>query len=232
MLKKWTLFLLFGLAAQANAISNPADLHRVIASKEWSQGVTLCDALPEEEALRAERGRGELPASHYAEMAALCAAIESGAGDDLAADWWWFTATAIDSKAALNLLPDLRSNGLLTQLSPPRKPIPLKRPPKGSPPHVTLPTGEVVDGQPVKLVKQPRPPKGMFRRRRHTEVTINLLIGTDGIPRQPLLVSAQASPLYTFLALSYLRQWRFAPAMVAGEPTACAYQLTVNTDAI
>jgi hypothetical protein len=51
-------------------------------------------------------------------------------------------------------------------------------------------------------------------------------------PAPPLLVSAQASPLYTFLAIAYLRQWRFTPAMVAGEPTACAYQITVNTDVI
>jgi len=234
MLKRWTLLLLFGLAAQANAVTEPTDLRRVITSKEWSRGVALCDSLPEGEALRATRSaRGQLPASRYAELAALCAAIESGAGDDVAADWWWFTAAAMDAKAALDLLPEFRSNGLLNQLSPPRKPVQVRVPTKGAPPRVTLPTGEVVDGEPVKLVEHPRPPKWMFRPGvRHTQITIDLIIGADGIARQPLLASAQSSPLQVFLTFAYLRQWRFAPAMVAGQPAASSYQLTVNTDAI
>src|SRR6185295_6951814 len=224
---KLILLLLFGFAAEANASSTTAVLRRVLASQEWRKGNAVCASLPEGEARRA--GLVKLPASHYAQLAALCAAVKSGAGDDLAADWWWFTATAMDAKAALELLPELRASGLLTRLSSPRK---LARNVAGklAKPQVTLPTGEAVDGEPVKVIEAPRPPRWMFRRVAHTEVAVELLIGADGIPRQPLLVSAHAAPLHVFLAFAFLRQWRFSPAMVAGKPTPSTYQLSVNTE--
>lgn len=115
-LRALTFSLLFGLAVQAGATTSPAKLRGIIASHEWKQGVADCNFLPDQES---GRDRGKSPGSHFAELAALCAAVESGAGDDQAADWWWFTAMAMDSKTALGLLPELRSNGLLTRLSPP-----------------------------------------------------------------------------------------------------------------
>jgi hypothetical protein len=235
MLKTLILAFLFALAVQANAASTPEKLRSIVASREWTQGVALCDSLPDDESNRYGRPRPTVrPASEYAELAVLCAAIESGAGDDLAADWWWFTATAMDVKAALGLLPELRSKGFLTRLSPPRKSVvnpALKK--AGERPLVTLPTGEEVEGERVKVVENPRPPKWFFRAlhaSRHVEITVELVIGSDGIARQPLLISASIDPLQAFLAFAYLRQWRFSPAVVAGQPTASAYQLKINAD--
>ena len=232
MLKQRTLSLLFGLAAQATVASTPAELRGVITSHEWSRGGAACASLPDEESRQTDRWR--LPASHYAELAALCAAVESGAGDELAADWWWFTATAMDSKAALGLLPELRSNGLLTRLSSPRKSVTSVAVKETARPHVTLPTGEEIDGERVKVVGQPRPPEwfstGHYAMR--AQVVVEIVIGTDGIARQPLLLSARAQPLLTFLTFAYLRQWRFHPARVAGQPTASAYQIRINIDTI
>ena len=232
MPKTLILALLFGLAAQANAASIPVRLRSMIASRDWSQGVALCTSLPDDESNRYERPHPTFrPASEYAEMAALCAAIESGAGDDLAADWWWFTATAMDLKTALDLLPELRSSGLLTQLSSPRKPVTsLALKPKGRPP-VTLPTGEEVEGEKAKVIEQPRPPKWFFRAVHglgHVEIVVELVIGSDGIARQPILISTSTPPLQAFLAFAWLRQWRFSPAEVAGQPTASIFQLRVN----
>jgi hypothetical protein len=90
MVKTLVLALLLGLVGRADGATTPERLRGFIASHDWSQGTALCAALPEREANLS--GRPRLPSSHYAEVAALCAAIESGAGDDLAADWWWFTA--------------------------------------------------------------------------------------------------------------------------------------------
>lgn len=232
MPKTLILALLFGLAAQANAASIPVRLRSMIASRDWSQGVALCTSLPDDESNRYERPHPTFrPASEYAEMAALCAAVESGAGDDLAADWWWFTATAMDLKTALDLLPELRSSGLLTQLSSPRKPVTsLALKPKGPPP-VTLPTGEEVEGEKAKVIEQPRPPKWFFRAVHglgHVEIVVELVIGSDGIARQPILISTSTPPLQAFLAFAWLRQWRFSPAEVAGQPTASIFQLRVN----
>jgi hypothetical protein len=226
MLKKLTLLLLFGLAAQANAASTTAELSRILASHDWKEGEAVCASLPEVEGHRANRGL--LPPSHYAQLAALCAAVESGAGDDPAAEWWWFTATAMDGKTALELLPEFRSRGLLTRLSSPRK-LAWSATAKAATPQVILPTGEAVDGEGVKVVEQPRAPHWMFHPVK-TQVVIELLIGADGIPRQPLLVSVHSLPLHVFLAFAYLRQWRFSPAMVGGKPTPSAYQLSINTE--
>jgi hypothetical protein len=230
MPKTLILALLFGLVARASAASTPATLRSMIASHDWSQGVALCDSLPAAESNPRPVPR---PASELAEMAALCAAVESGAGDDLGADWWWFTATAMDFKTALGFLPEFRSSGLLTRISPPRKAVisPALRP-KGGPP-VTLPTGEEVEGEKVKVVEQPRPPKWFFRSVHstgHLEIVVEMVIGSDGIARQPLLISTSFSPLRAFLALAYLRQWRFSPAKVAGQPTTSIFQLRVNVD--
>lgn len=234
MPKTLILALLFGLAAQANAASTPVTLRGMITSHDWSQGVALCNSLPEDESNRYERPRPTLrPASEYAEMAALCAAIESGAGDDPAADWWWFTATAMDLKTALDLLPELRSSGLLTQLSPPRKPVTsLALRPKNRPP-VILPTGEEVEGEKANVVAPPRPPKWFSRAVHgsgHVEIVVELVVGSDGIARQPILISISTPPLRAFLAFAWLRQWRFSPAKVAGQPTASIFQLRINAE--
>lgn len=231
MVKRMVLVLLLGMAVRAEGASTPERLRGFLAAKDWSQGSALCAALPEQEANR--RDRPPLPPSYYAEAAALCAGIESGAGDDAAADWWWFTATAMDGKAALALLPQLRSAGLLAHLSPPRKAVtgPELRP-EGRPP-VTLPSGEEVAGERVSVVEQPRPPHWFFKAAGvpgHREVAVELLIGADGIARQPLLISAKAGSLQAFLTFAYLRLWRFSPARVAGQPTASIYQLKVHTD--
>jgi hypothetical protein len=232
MPKTLILVLLFGLAGQAHAASTPVKLRGMIASRDWSQGVALCGSLPEDESNRFERPHPTFrPASEYAEMAALCAVIESGAGDDLAADWWWFTATAMDLKTALDLLPELRSSGLLTQLSPPRKPVTSLAPKPKERPPVTLPTGEEVEGEKVKVVEQPRPPKWFFRALRglgNVEIVVELVIGSDGIARQPTLISTSTPPLRAFLAFAWLRQWRFSPAKVAGQPTESIFQLRIN----
>lgn len=225
MLKPITFSLLFALALQANASTNPDKLRRTIESKDWSQGVADCDFLPEE---AGRLDRRQQSGSYYAELAALCAAVASGAGDEQAADWWWFTALAMDAKTALDLLPGFRSNGLLAQLSPPRNPVVVPVA-KGSPPKVTLPTGEKVDGERVKATSPPRLPKGY----RGAKVTIELIIGSDGIARQPVLVpsgTSRPNPLHVFQTFAFLRQWRFSPAKVAGQPTASAYAITISSN--
>jgi hypothetical protein len=216
--------LLFGLAVQASASTNLAKLRGNIASHEWRQGVADCDSLPDQESGRSDRGKS-LP-SHYAELAALCA-VESGAGDDQAADWWWFTAMAMDSKTALGLLPELRSQGLLTRLSPPRNPVEVVVK-KGENPQVLLPTGEEVEGERVKGLAPSQAPRwfGAIHK-----IIIELIVDSDGIARQPLLISKavlRVDPRSIFLTFAFLRQWHFSPAKVAGQPTAAVYVLVVN----
>ena len=131
---------------------------------------------------------------------------------------------AMDSKTALGLLPELRSNGLLTRLSPPRSPV-TSLAKEGTHPQVTLPTGKEVDGERVKAVAPSLAPRWYSV---SDKIVVELIIGSDGIARQPILLSPGAQPLQVFLHFAFLRQWHFSPAKVAGEPTTTAYVIVVN----
>lgn len=83
----------------------------------------------------------------------------------------------------------------------------------------------------VRVVERPRAPGWLSRpsSTKPTLVVVDLLIGEDGVARQPVLLKAQGLPLHAFLAFAYLRQWRFTPAKVDGKPTASAFQVSVRT---
>ena len=214
------------------AAADAAGLRAVIANKSWVEGVAACDSLPATETRRADRR--QLAAAHYAELATLCAGISDGAGDARGAGWWWFTALAMDHQAAMASRDDLQARGLLTTLPPPRQRVP-DAATAGQPApreRVTLPSGEVVVGTVAQIVERPRPPDWMFRAVpgvRRTQVALEMVIGEDGVAREPVLVSAQALPLHAFQAFSFLRQWKFAPAAVDGKPVASVYQVSVTT---
>src|SRR5436190_12658687 len=77
------------------------ELRDLLASKSWAQATSLCEGLPKAEGRRPDIK--QLKGPHYAQIAALCAAAFSGAGDQDGADWWWFTAAARDSPSATKL---------------------------------------------------------------------------------------------------------------------------------
>lgn len=234
MLKRSAFLLLaalVGLTLQAAAVTTPADLRRLLDSRDWQKGASRCADLAAVEGLRGQPDP-PLPGSHFAESAALCAAIESGRGDDLAAEWWWFTAAAMDVDTARGLLPELQAAGLLTRLPPPRNPLVNwdgKR--SKGPMTVVLLTGEVVEGQRPEVTRQPRPPRSMRAHRPRTQIVMELLVEADGTTRQPLLITgAGASPLQVFQTFDWIRRWRFSPAKVEGKPTPVAYQFSINTE--
>jgi hypothetical protein len=210
----------------ASAAASDA-LHRSIEAGDWATGLAICEQLAATEARRPDRR--QLSARAYAEKAAHCAAIASGAGDQALATWWWFTAVALDTRSALGLLPDFREKQLLLDLPPPRAASANHKLENG---QVQLPTGEVVVGQSSTVALRPEPPKHMFRpisAIAATDITVELLIDTAGRPTQPLLVSAKALPLHALLVFDYLRGWRFTPARIEGQPVTSVYRLTVKT---
>ncbi len=226
----WIATFLLAGATRLAAASAEDELRRFVDEQRWRDGAAACEELPADEARWTYRY--QLTGAHYAKVAALCAAIASGGGDQDAAGWWWFTATAMDSQAALRLLTELRAKGLLAELPPPRAAIDVDvSKEKAASPMITLADGTRVAGNLVKIVERPRPPDWLFRASstRPTLVIVDLLVGEDGVARQPVLVKAQGLPLHAFLAFAYLHQWRFAPAKVDGKPTASAFQVSVGT---
>ncbi len=215
---------LFAAAAHA---SDP--LGRAIETRDWASGSKKCESLAADEARRPDRR--QLSAAQYAEKAAQCAAIASGAGDPADATWWWFTAIAMDAQRALELLPSLRERRLLLELPPPRSLVGSATG-KFQAGEVLLPNGDLVKGELAKPAERPEWPKHFFRPVSAviaTEVAVEVLVDTDGRPTQPVLASAKALPIHAFVTLDALRHWRFTPARVNGEAVTSVYRLTVNT---
>lgn len=59
-------------------------------------------------------------------------------------------------------------------------------------------------------------------------VTVQVIIGTDGKMHMPGIVESSGEPTLLVLTFDRLRDWRFKPAMLNGEPIAVYYNLTVN----
>jgi hypothetical protein len=131
---------------------------------------------------------------------------------------------AMDAKTALDLLPELRSNGLLKHLSPPRDPV-TNIVKKGTNPQVTLPTGEEVGGERPSYVAPSLTPAWFHV---INKVVVELVIGSDGIARQPLHLAGHNDPLQVFVTLAFMRQWHFSPARVAGQPTTSTYVIVLK----
>jgi len=202
---------------------------KAIQDGAWSAGQARCASLAESEARRSDRR--QLAAAHYAELAAYCAAIASGAADPDEASWWWFTAAAIDSKTALALLPEFEEKGLLRDLPAYRRPANSDPQTKYAKDQVLLPDGKVVSGVGADGVPFPKPPSYLFSHVQgvaRTEIHIEVLVGKDGVPREPVLLSARALPIHAFLAFRYLGTWRFKPARVDGDAVVSAVGLSVS----
>jgi hypothetical protein len=222
--------LIFGSRPMSAATSD-AHLRQLIVERRWEEGLAFCEDLPRGEGRRPDLNQLKPP--HYAELAALCAAVASGGNEPYRADWWWFTATAMDVPTAMTVLNEMRAQGLLTQLAAPRTLAcgPKTKCNSGDEHMVTLADGTTAEGQPATVSDRPRPPNWMFPpflRAPRTEIVVELVVDSQGAARQPLVVSAKAPPLYGFQALWLFRQWRFAPATVEGKPVATAFQVTLT----
>jgi hypothetical protein len=96
---------------------------------------------------------------------------------------------------------------------------------KGTNPQVTLPTGEEVDGERPSYVAPSLTPAWFHV---INKVVVELVIDSDGIARQPLLLAGHNDPLQVFVTLAFMRQWHFSPARVAGQPTTSTYVIVLK----
>jgi hypothetical protein len=225
-----TLLLLFTPLALFAA--DPVDrLGSAIQARNWPKGMRVCNGLPRTESRRPDwRQRA---ASHFAELAAHCAAVASGTGDRWRSNWWWSTAAAMDVDTARNLLPRFQSMGLLLDLLPLRIHAYAKSPEPRSEDQVLLPNGEFVTGERVRPRNHPRIPDYLFGNvpgGARTQVEIGFTVDEEGLPWQPMIVSAQALPLHAFMAFAFIGEWRFFPAVVDGAPVASTYMMTVTVE--
>lgn len=59
-------------------------------------------------------------------------------------------------------------------------------------------------------------------------LVVETIVGMNGEPREPRVVSAPEVPALIYAALEGLKDWRFLPATLDGKPVAMAHQVTVE----
>lgn len=206
-------------------------LRKWIDSESWPQGVEYCGKGLMEDLSRRPDVRS-VSGEHLSRIATYCAALASGQGDEFSSGWWWYTAAALHLKTAQDLLPEMQKLGLLKTLPAPRSRGNSIRLEKAEKDKVWLPSGEIVSGVPPRPLAKPKPPKYLFRPGpgvASTDVEVEMVVSKDGLPRQPLLVEAQALPLHVLFAYSFFKTLRFEPARVGNEPVDSVYKINVST---
>jgi hypothetical protein len=101
--------------------------------------------------------------------------------------------------------------------------------------QVRLPNGEFVTGKRVRPRNYPKIPAYLSRNVpgvARAQVEVGFIVDEQGILWQPVIVSAQALPIHAFLALCFVGEWRFFPAVVDGALVASAYSMTVAVEAL
>jgi hypothetical protein len=157
-----------------------------------------------------------------ARICALRAIAEMGLGDEETARWYWYMAHSMDPEVTQSDFSAYGEPATLLQRVPlwdeaaeePDEPLDLQ--------GVDIEAPWREDSPP------PDYPLGMRRLRVEDSITVQLIIGKDGKPCCPNLADEIKAPTLAYAAMVALRQWRFRPATLAGEPAQVFYNLTVN----
>ena len=74
----------------------------------------------------------------------------------------------------------------------------------------------------------PRFSSGRAFRGLEVDVVLQVIVGVDGRPSQPLILESRGEPTLVWAALEALREWTFEPASRDGVPEPVLYKLTVS----
>ena len=194
------------------------DIGSQLLAEEWAAAEAACETLAAELTDTIVGGTG---ADVLLAMTATYRAIAlSGLGRGDEAVWDW--------QVAQQLFPDVRQldlaafgpAGSYLGLHPPRRPA-VERP--DGPPR----RGAV---EPLVEVAAPAPecPAGQAFHGLSVDVVVQVVVGEDGRPREPLILSSSGEHTLVWATLEALRSWRFEPARRDGRPEAALYKLTAS----
>ncbi len=212
-----------------SAFAQERELKQFVTSGSWAEGLEFCDSQVPVKLAQRPDARAISP-ELLTRLALYCTALASGADRDEDASWWWYTATNLHTDTS-KIAAEVQKLGVPIHVPPPRK-FGGKLPEDRDPHRIRLPSGDYVAGQPARPSRREEPPKYMFRHTPGvwaTEIEVELFIGRNGVPRQPLLVTARAWPLHVFYVYSYLRSWSFEPALVDDQPVDSLLRINVST---
>jgi TonB family protein len=223
-----TAALLLALAATAPLLAQsllPAhwkaelkQADRQLRAQQWQEAGKKAQRVADE--MVDNVGTRSEAAHSLAVATAVVALAEAGLGHREDAEWLWDSALNLDPSISQTdvagygpAAAELRKRSLRS---------------KAKEDETTL-EHKGVEAPRVIYKTKPNYPEALRRLGVAGDVAVSVIIGTDGRQRQPLIVDAHAGgPALKYLALDTLRQWRFEPAKLVGQPVQVYYVLTIN----
>jgi TonB family protein len=131
--------------------------------------------------------------------------------------WHWYVA--------ISLYPALRNSDLSMFGKPAEV---LKAAPLPETENVKSPADLAITPPKVVVRPEPRYPSGARAFGVKGVLIVKAIITKGGEPRSPQIIQALPGPTLSYSALEALRNWRFTPASVNGEPIEMSFKLTIN----
>jgi len=215
-----------GEPAAAPAGDSAADWQRrlngIVSSlhaSEWAAAETAARALGDEMSRMIVSGDGA--ARSVALVTALRAVAEAGQGRGDEAVWDWQVAQQLAPELeGMDLRPFGAAGAALAG-----------RTPRADCAGAAVATA-AVDKPRVRERGAPVFPDALRQAGVRGAVTVEGILGADGVPRQPRLRSPDAPPTMALAAAEAFRQTRFHPARRAGQPVPYCYAMTVRFELV
>jgi len=168
-------------------------------------------------------GPGDAGAQVFGTVVTHKALAEAGLGNYGDALWYWHTALALFPRLAEADLSTFGEAGKYLKEHPPDLPRQLE----GGGQPMALSTSAV---KPPRLVKRVEPvyPEGANAFDVGGILIVEVVIDKEGRVTAPRVRKALPAPTLSFAALEAVKQWRFEPGRVEGEPVPVLFNLTVN----
>jgi len=202
-----------------------ARLEKCLAEKDWK--ATLDRAVRVRQSMVERIDDTEELLKPLAQTLALQALAEANLGRDDDAVWHWQAAQGWLEGLEMK---DLSAYGRAKEiLAAPMPPTSLPAAPS-APPGATPPTAGPVRYQQVKIRQAVRPvfPSSLRKSGKEGKVRVRLIVGADGHPRQPRVLTAGVVPSMAFPVLDALRRWLFDPASEGQRLLDVEYELEIR----
>jgi TonB family protein len=167
-------------------------------------------------------GPGDSAAYVFGIVVTHKALANAGLGNRDDALWYWHTALALFPRLAEADLSMFGEAGKFLKEHPPE----VARNSSTSRP-VELPTPNVTAPRVLKHV-EPRYPAGAMTFDVSGILIVEVIIDKEGRVSSPRIRKALPAPTLSYAALDAVRQWRFEPGRIGGEPVDVLFNLTVN----
>ncbi|MFP5247515.1 MAG: TonB family protein, partial [Thermoanaerobaculia bacterium] len=196
------------------------DSSRALEKGEYARALKIDERLITQ--MTSSLGPGDAATRFFTRAVVHKALALAGLGRNEEAIWYWQVALALDPAFAES---DLSAFGKAGEfLAANKQPYEL---PKTRMSPVEPTTSDVT---PPKIIKRANPhfPEGARQFGVEGRLGLEFIIKTDGRVYSPKVKEPLPSPTLTFAALEAVRQWRFEPGKLKGEPVDVIFDLTMN----